>query len=292
MAVIWVTGAAGFAGQHLIEWLAKNKPAAKIVQVGSHTEQPIDLTDFDSVLALAEESAPDEVYHLAGRMPPAGADTMWSSFVRTTYNLMRALHESGRTSARVLIVGSAAEYLPASGEPIPESHPVGGRSPYGIAKAAQSMLALECARSFGISLVIARTFNLIGPGMSRHFVLGEICGQLADGTQELTLGNIESERDFIDIRDAVAAYGKLMGSEVSGEAVNVCTGKAVSIREMIELAVTASGDDVSIKSESDRMRAHDFDRVIGDPSRLKSATGWESEVSLAQSVADVIETFR
>lgn len=292
MSTTWVTGSTGFSGQHMLQWLANNRPNDEIIALSRSAETRLDMTDFDAVLDMCRRHPPKRVFHLAGAMPPASADDMWTAFVRSTYNLLRALDEADCMDVRVVISGSAAEYQSGTGEPIGEDHPCGGRSPYGIAKAAQTLLALKSAEIFGQDVVIARTFNLIGPGMSRFFVLGEICAQLAEGVTELKLGNIESERDFIDIRDAVTAYGLLMESNASGGVYNVCTGVPTPIRRLIDMAVDASGADVTVASASDLLRTHDFDRVIGDPTQLQSLIGWQPSTSLEQTVADVVASFR
>lgn len=296
MKTIWVTGAAGFSGQHLLAWLDANDADAKVIPItrqGTDTDIVVaDVSDFDSMRALAQREPPDEVYHLAGAMPPADAATMWASFVQSTWSLMRAIDEADCEGTRILIAGSAAEYLPGDGSPIIETHPIGGFSPYGLAKAAQVQLALRAGECFGQDVVVGRTFNLVGPGMSRSFVLGEICAQLAEGTDALKLGRTDAERDFIDIRDAVAAYGALMASNASGEAFNVCSGTATSIRQLVDLAVAATGTAVSVESESDRLRSNDFDRVIGNPEKLRQLTGWSPAISLETAVADTVASFR
>ncbi|XOV86659.1 MAG: GDP-mannose 4,6-dehydratase [Pseudomonadota bacterium] len=294
---VWVTGASGFSGQHMLTWLADHQPDADVIPIsrraaGSAAHTPLDLTDLDATTALARATRPGQVYHLAGAMPPATGDAMWLAFVQATYTLLRALHDAGCGDTRVLLVGSAAEYMPNDGSALAESAAVGGLSPYGMAKSAQTLLALKTAAMYGMELVVARTFNLIGPGMSRSFVLGEICAQLAAGTKTLKLGNIESQRDFLDIRDAVDAYGQLMASSVSLEVFNVCSGEATSIRTMIELAIAADGATPEIISESSRHRANDFDRVIGDPHKITTQTGWRPVVTLEESVRDVIAAFR
>jgi GDP-4-dehydro-6-deoxy-D-mannose reductase len=295
---IWITGAAGFSGRHLIRFLRELPQPLRLVGFDLRPEAPqgldayhaVDLSDGAKLREIAEEQAPDYVIHLAGLLPPAPEADLWRVNVGGTMNLLHAL-ASAKARARFVTVGSAAEYTNLSNRRIREDHSAGGNSPYGRTKWAQSTLALAFGAETGMKVMVARTFNLIGPGTPLSLVPGALCAQFSNGSQDVKVGNLKPERDFIDIRDAVAAYWAICEKGTSGEVYNVCTGTTTSIGKLVELFNECSSEPKRIQAEESRLRKNDFNRVCGDNTRLLKL-GCRSHISVKQSVRDMLENAR
>ncbi|HWD92934.1 MAG TPA: GDP-mannose 4,6-dehydratase [Verrucomicrobiae bacterium] len=248
----------------------------------------LDLGDEAALLEAARAETPDRVIHLAGLLPPAADADLWRVNVAGTLSLLRALAGTKKAALRFVTVGSAAEYTNFSARRIREDHSAGGNSPYGRTKWAQSTLALAFGAEAGIKVMVARTFNLIGPGTPQSLVPGALCAQFSNGQQEIKVGNLRPERDFIDIRDAVAAYWAICEKGIPGGIYNVCTGKTASIRALVDLFRQCADGPRRIQSEAARSRKNDFSRVCGDNTRLLKL-GCRPKISLKQSVRDMLE---
>lgn len=287
---IWITGASGFSGGHLLK-AVREAMDARIIAVTNNTPKvegadetvALDIVDTDQVAALARDFTPDGVFHLAGLMPPAGESDMFRVNVQGTYSLLSAFR-SHAPDVRVLITGSAAEYVPTEQGYYDEGCQTGGAVPYGRAKAAQTLLARSAGKMFGIDVLVARPFNLIGPGLSPELVAGNICRQLADGQTRLRLGNVSTARDFVDIRDAVEAYVAIYQQGRSYESYNVCTGKATTITDLVDAAAKVYGVEVEIQSDSAFIKKQDFNVAYGNPEKTEQETGWCNRYSLLETM--------
>jgi GDP-4-dehydro-6-deoxy-D-mannose reductase len=295
---IWITGAAGFSGRHLIRFLRQLPKPLQLVGFDLRPDAPegldayyrVDLGDGAKLRELAEAQAPDYVIHLAGVLPPAPEPDLWRVNVGGTLNLLHAL-AAAKSKARFVTVGSAAEYTNFTSKKIREDHSAGGNSPYGRTKWAQSTLALAFGEEMGIPVMVARTFNLIGPGTPLSLVPGALCAQFTNGEHEVKVGNLKPERDFIDIRDAVAAYWTICERGKPGQVYNVATGKAASIRTLVELFRKNAPTPKRIQQEAARSRKNDLNRVCGDNTKLL-ALGCRPRISLKQSVCDMLQAAR
>ena len=296
---IWITGAAGFSGRHLIQFLRGLREPLHLVGLDVRPEGPagldayhqVDLGDAAKLRELAATQPPDRVIHLAGMLPPAAEPDLWRVNVGGTLNLLHALAETKNSSLRFVTVGSAAEYTQFTSGRIQENHRAGGNSPYGRTKWAQSTLALEFGKEIGIKVMVARTFNLIGPGTPLSLVPGALCAQFMNSEREVKVGNLKPERDFIDIRDAVAAYWAICEKGTPGNIYNVCTGKTASIKTLVELFRENAPTPKRIQQEGARARKNDFNRVCGDNRKLLALGSWP-RISLKQSVRDMLESAR
>lgn len=295
-----VTGADGFVGRWLTRHLSESGDdvwAATGHRVGTaRQEAAADLTDRRAVDELVEWSRPEVVYHLAAVAfgPDATADvgTAIDLNVRGTAFLLEASARMDR-SPTVLIPSSAEVYGRAIGdEPIDEEHPTAPVNVYGATKLAQETIGLAFHRSTGLAVVVARAFNHIGPGQRASFVVPSFAGQLAEiaagrGEPMLRVGNLDARRDFTDVRDVVRAYRMLVAGSHAGAIVNVASGRAVSVRAILDQLVAMSGLTVEISVDPSRMRANDLPVVVGDSTRLRRTTGWEPVMPLERTLADV-----
>ena len=310
MERVLITGLGGFVGQHLGRLLAADdsrETFGSVVAAEAEREHPLpadhlmvcDLLDASAVNGLINAVRPDRIYHIAGI---AEVGDTWGD-PRPAYevnilgqlNLLEAVVASCPNS-RVLVVGSAAEYgiVREADCPITENHPLEPADPYAVSKAAQDVMARQYFLARGTDIVRTRSFNHIGPGQSAGFLLGRVVRKVAevnDGSGEplLELGDLSARRDFTDVRDVVRAYQLLMGQGESGEAYNVCSGRAVPVAEVVETALALSEVEIELRIDSDRERPTDAPLVLGDNTKLRGATGWGPRIPLEQSVKDAVE---
>ena len=286
----FVTGGTGFAGSHLLELL----PGAT-----APSREELDLLDAAAVRAAVRESAPDAVWHLAalasvGRSWEAPAETIAEN-VAMTANLLEAVRTEA-PEAGVVLISSGEIYGPPDRLPVDEGAPLRPQNPYAVSKAACDLLGGQYADATGLRVVRLRPFNHTGPRQSDDYVVGTLTRQIAEaeaaGQDEALVrtGNPDSARDFSDVRDVVRAY--LLAATLDPGVYNVASGRAVSVRELIELVRAAARIPVRHEVDPARVRAHDVPEVRGSAERLRAVTGWTPEIPLEQTVADALESWR
>ena len=292
-AVVLVTGAAGFAGSHLVEHLSSSP------NVVAWTRETVDLLDRDRVRAAIRDLRPTHIYHCAGvpHVAESFRDTAQSlaGNVLATEYLFDALRRAG-IRCRVLIPGSATVYAP-SGQPITETDPIAPSSPYAVSKLAQEQLSLRAMDEDGLEVVVTRSFNHTGPRQTPAFVAPSMARQVAlieRGQIEpvIKVGNLEAQRDVTDVRDVVRAYVALMQSGKTGVVYNVASGVARSIRSILDALLSRSRVPVRIEVDPARMRPNDVPVIVGDFSRLAAATGWQPAVTFDQMLDDLLRYWR
>lgn len=308
-----VTGATGFVGQHLIRRLLRSgAQVTGTLMAGSEAPPagtlsrdemaavdwlPLDLTSPESVEAVVRRAAADRVFHLAAQSSVGGSfgapALTWAVNATGTWQLLHALADRG-TGARVVFASSAEVYgaVPEEDQPIRETRPLRPASPYAASKAAAEMACVQAALAGGVQAVIARSFNHTGPGQDTRFALPSFASQLArmHGGAEpvLRVGNLEARRDMLDVRDVVDAYLLLAERGEGGQAYNVCSGSAHTLRALVDVLVLASGVDARVEVDAARVRPVDLPLLVGDSARVR-ALGWAPRVPLEQTLAELLE---
>ena len=307
-APILVTGAAGFVGSHLLDLLSQQSerivgcfhPAAPPRDRRAHvTWVALDLLNREAVARTLAENRPRAIYHLAGAahvaqswQNPADA---YEGNVLATHHLFDAVRIHG-LKPRVFIAGSAMIYRPQD-RPINEDDALGPTSPYATSKLAQEMLAQRAWEMDGVPTVIARSFNHVGPRQDPSFVAPGIARQIAlieSGRQDpvITMGNLEPKRDLTDVRDTVQAYAAMMASAKPGEPYNVCSGRGLSIAELVQSFVDRARASVQVVQDPSRFRPNDVPLLVGDHRRLTADTGWRPRIAFEQTIDDLPEYWR
>jgi GDP-4-dehydro-6-deoxy-D-mannose reductase len=294
-----VTGADGFVGRWLVEHLEASGDEVWLAPGGRSDGGPrrrvVDLTDRSSVDALVEWAEPEAIYHLAAVAfgPDATSDIGHAVdvTVRGTAFLLDAAARLA-TPPRVLIPSSSEVYGRVGPGPVRESHPLEPVSPYGATKVAQESIALAFMRSRGVPVAVARAFNHIGPGQRPSFVVPSFAAQLAHIARDaddpvIRVGNLGAERDFTDVRDVVRAYRLLVVGGHHGQPINVASGSATRVRDLLEALIETSGVDVTVEVDPSRLRAIDVPSVVGDAELLTNLTGWRPAIALSQTLADI-----
>jgi GDP-4-dehydro-6-deoxy-D-mannose reductase len=310
---ILVTGAAGFAGGHLLELLARDslplvawhrpggtppsRPAIEPGEVTSVLWEAVELLDRLAVRSALERVRPAAVYHCAGAAHVGRSwDKTESTFainVRGTYNVLEGLRESGIT-ARVLVPSSAMVYAPAA-ERLREDHPLVPASPYALSKLAQELTG--CGDPGGPDVLIARAFNHFGPRQDPWFVASGFARRIADieagrWAPEIAVGNLDSRRDLTDVRDTVRAYRLILERGKPERPYNVCSGRAIAMRDLLEMLLSRARVPIRITVDPARYRPNDLPLVVGDPSRIHDELEWTAQIPIERALDDLLEFWR
>lgn len=290
MEKLLVTGSSGFVGSHL-------RRAADVLPFVDDQGE-IDIRDAARVRRFVAAAKPDAVVHLAALTFVPGSlqaerETYEVNFLGTL-NLLEALRDSGFTG-RFLYVSSADAYghVPESALPTGEGQPLNPRNPYAASKAAAEALCAAWSCTAGFTIIRARPFNHIGPGQDERFVISDFAKQLVEiklgrRAPRLHAGDLDSTRDFTDVRDVIRAYLLLLAHGKSADVYNVCSGKERSVRAALESLIRISGAPAEVVRDPGRDRPFQQRRSVGSNEKLHRVAGWEPAVPFEQSLADVL----
>jgi GDP-4-dehydro-6-deoxy-D-mannose reductase len=199
--------------------------------------------------------------------------------------------------ARVLVVSSAEVYGVVTPEQLPlgEATPTGPASPYAASKLAAEVIALQAWRGYRQPVVVVRPFNHIGPGQSPNFFVPAMAKRIVDarrsGAASLRVGTLTTRRDFTDVRDVVVAYRLLVERGAAGEVYNVCSGVDVAMSDVAAQLLALAGAELTLETDPELVRPVDVPVLRGDAALLRAVTGWEPQVPLATTLADVLASW-
>ncbi len=316
MKRVLITGITGFAGSHLADYILAEHPEVQVWGTYrwrsrreniEHLEGSIHLVECEledpvAVRRALETVRPEAVFHLAAQsfVPTswvAPAETLRSNVLAQTY-LFETARELGLDCV-FQIACSSEEYglvLPHE-TPIGEANPLRPLSPYAVSKVAQDYLGYQYFKSYGTRVIRTRGFNHEGPRRGEVFVMSNFAHQVARieaGLQEpvVRVGNLDSIRDFTDVRDMVRAYWLAVERAEPGEVYNIASGKGITIRELLERILALSNVRIEVKVDPERLRPSDVEILIGDASKFRQVTGWEPRISLEKTIQDTLEYWR
>jgi GDP-4-dehydro-6-deoxy-D-mannose reductase len=309
---ILVTGAAGFAGSHLLDMLsaegaqviAWHRPGgtqqvmAGVAAAAHVTWQSVDLLDRDGVYRAIADLRPSAVYHCAGA---AHVGRSWESTtgtfavnVRGTHHLFEGLRRSA-VRARVVVPSSAMVYA-STDLALTEDDPLMPRSPYALSKLAQEMVGRH-AMSDALQVTIARAFNHVGPRQDSYFAASGFARRIADveagrWENEIAVGNLSARRDLTDVRDTIRAYRLILERGQSGRAYNVCSGHAISIGDLLDMLLARARVAIRVRIDTVRYRPNDIPVLVGDHTRISTELGWQPLIPLERTLDDLLEFWR
>jgi len=309
---VFITGGTGFAGSHLVDYLLNNghlvfalvHGASSHQQLPQHPrliELPGDLLQVDSLAEAINKAEPDIIYHLAGQASPA---ISWQKPAFTlaintggTANILQAAQAFGRP--RVVVVTSADVYSQITPGMLPlteetEEEPI---HPYGISKVAAGQLAKAYWQRYKLPVMEAKPFNHIGPRQTTGFVVPDFASQLAAiklGVQEakMSVGNLDAQRDFTDVRDVARAYAFLAENGRPGFSYFICSGQPIPVRYLLDTLIEISGVEAELTHDPERMRPSDNPIIYGSHDRITADTGWRPEIPIEQSLADALDDWQ
>jgi GDP-4-dehydro-6-deoxy-D-mannose reductase len=312
---IFITGITGPVGSALADelarmdgltihafkrWRSDTRPIDHLR--GKITFHEGDIDDPFSVSHALEQAAPDRIYHLAAQSYPSASWDAPIATMRTniegTINVLEGVRQHC-PAARVHIAGTSAQYglVAPDAMPIRETHPMRPLSPYGVSKVAAELTGLQYHHSYGLHVVVTRSFNHVGPHQGDRCAIQTFCQQMAAvemGRQEpvLRVGNLEPRRDFSHTADVARALWLLLEHAPPGEVYNLCSGTATRIGDIVELVRGLGRVPVEVQIAEDRLRPADEPLLVGDNRKLRAATGWEPRVGIAEIVAGVLDYWR
>jgi len=314
-----ITGITGFTGIHLAKYLLSpdrrkdniDLYGIDIVRDMSKDDQEVldkaevfacDILNKEETEKTVDKIKPDRIFHLAGLTFAPNSYQSPEKFYLTnvfgTVNLLEAVKQLG-INPLIHIACSSAEYglILENENPVTENSHFRPISPYGISKLAQDMGGYQYYKNHRLKIIRTRAFNITGPGEKENFVCSNFARQIAlieKDKQEATIyvGNLDSKRDFVDIRDIVKAYWLAVDKGISGEVYNLCSGKAYSIGEMLNILLQMTKEDIVVKQDPERMRSSDIPLQVGSFEKFHKQTGWEPVISLKETLKDLLNYWR
>jgi len=306
---IFITGATGFVGCYLRELL---KPLGHRIWGTAYPEAPqssygekifyLDIRSEKDVFEHIQGIEPDWIFHLAA---VSNVRHSWNRRVETletnligTLNLFEGVRKFS-THARILFISSSDIYgtESLSGNPLTEEDQVLAMNPYAYTKWSGEVLSDFYTRVEKLNIVIARPFPHTGPGQSADFVCSDWACQIARiekglSGPEINVGNISIERDFTDVRDVVLAYVRLIENGKPGEVYNVCSGRSCSLKKILELLLSFTNKEISIRVDPQKLRKVDIPRLVGDNRKIKEEIAWEPKIPIERSLEELLKYWR
>lgn len=310
-----ITGVSGFVGKNYLGYLNDNALKSEILGIDVKTPgiknedyehlkinfEKADLKDKDRLCKLIYNFRPDFIIHLASYSSVSGSwknpNTSFLNNVNIFLNLIESVRMIGN-KCRILSVGSSEEYgfVKIEDLPLKEINQLNPSSPFGVARVTQELLSKLYADVYGLDIVITRSFNHIGPGQNENFAVASFAKQLVDARKNqlnefVSAGDVTIVRDFIDVRDVVRAYHKLLLNGKKGEVYNVCSGYGVSLKNIIQMICEILEISIPIRNDLKLKRPKDNPVIIGSNEKIKKETDWTTEFSLERSLQDVVKYY-
>jgi len=316
MKKILITGITGFAGSYLAEHLFSIGQYEisgtylledSVINVSNVMRKlhliKADLSSKKTVFTIVKDVSPSIIFHLAALTSPADSfknptETL-NNNISLQVNLLEAVRKFNLLNTKILITSSADIYGRVAKEnlPIDEETPLMPTSPYSISKIAQDFLGLTYFLTYGLRTIRIRPFNHIGPRQSPNFVVSSFAKQIAEiekGKKEpyLSVGDLETKRDFTDVRDMVSAYILAVEKGKDGEAYNVGSGVSYKISDILNKLVSMSSSKIRIRKEKALFRPNDNPELICDNSKFTKLTNWKPKVSIEKTLKDTLDYWR
>jgi GDP-4-dehydro-6-deoxy-D-mannose reductase len=309
-----ITGITGFAGSHLAELLLKEgyavygstRPRSKTEHIDHITDKitlfDADLVDSHSFYTVINKVKPDFIFHLAAQafVPSSwsGPATTMESNVIGSIHLFEAVRRA-KINPVIQIACSSEEYglVYKNETPISENNPLRPLSPYAVSKVAMDYLGYQYFKSYNMRIIRTRGFNHTGPRQGEVYVCSTFAKQVAlieKGIKKsvIKVGNLESYRDFTDVRDMVRAYLLAVEKCDAGDVYNIASETTWQIKKVLEMLLSMSKVKIRIEKDPERMRPSDVELLLGDASKFKKKTGWKVEIPFEQTLQDLLDYWR
>lgn len=317
MKKVLITGVTGFAGSFLAEELTKHDQCE--IYGTSHSDSglsnissiqdklhivKIDLTDSQAVIKMISDLRPDEIYHLAALPSPAESFKDPKRFLHDNVdielNILEAVRKNDLPGTKILVVSSADIYGRVREEDLPIAegalfHPI---NPYAVSKVTQDVLAYQYFIAHNMHIIRVRPFNHIGPRQSDSFVVSSFSKKIVEiekGKRKpvVLVGNLESKRDFTDVRDIVRGYRLAMEKGSVGEVYNLGYGKSVVIKDILhKLLRLSTVEDIKVETDPALLRPSDIPNIVCDNTKARCELEWMPRIFLERTLKDTLEYWR
>lgn len=297
-----ITGSAGFYGKHLSDELEEN--GYEVIRCDLKTEGDIismDIMNSDMVLDIISQHRPDVLVNMAGQ---ANVGLSWKKPQLTVHlntigliNILEAV-KTVNPKMRVIAIGSSDEYgnLKERGANVVEEIPVSPMTPYAISKQAQEQFAQLYNMNYGMNVCMVRQFNLGGAGQAKGFMLSDFASGIVEiergRSGYLSVGNLESARDFTHVNDACRAIRLIAEKGHSGEVYNICSGVTYTAQQILIKMIGMAKAAIEVHQDPSRMRPSDTPVVCGNHDKLTVHTGWCPEIGIDEIIKDTLNFWR
>ena len=304
---VLVTGAGGFVGEYLVKLLKvhnhdivaigiNNGTFLKELSIPTHV---VNILDYPVLRETMQNVVPDAVIHLAA---VSNVPISWNKpgltidvNIHGTVNVLQALYEVN-PKAKFLNIGSSDEYgLTAKcGKPLTEDMPCQPQNPYSISKYCTEQMVLQLGKKYGMNVISTRSFNHFGPGQAKGFVVSDFASQIKAieaGEQEavIRVGDLSAARDFTFVSDVVEAYVSLIEKDVESGVYNVCSGKAMTVQEILDMMLHLSSKEIKVEIDEGKFRPSEVPFFVGCADKLSNATGWKVSTDIVDGLKNILK---
>ena len=319
MKKILITGFSGFVSRHFLDYLYKENYRYQILGVDInppkislekykerlHIEfKELNLLDKEAFDSVIKDFRPDYILHLASFSSVAyswkyPADC-FNNNTQIFLNLTESLRNNDLTECRILSVGSSEEYGNVTEEQLPlhENMQLTPVSPYAVARVSQEMMSKVLVDGYGMNIILTRSFNHIGPYQDTRFVIPSFVKRILDVVESgavkgvIETGDTSIVRDFLDVRDVVRAYYLLLTEGMPGEVYNICSGKGVSLIDIIAEIADLLSVEIEGQVNPEFVRPGDNQKIVGSYEKIHRELNWKPEIPLSQTLQDMIQDMR
>lgn len=305
MKSVLVIGAAGFVGPYLVENLRKHNFRVVPTKLSSQKNKDktfinLNILNIDEIIQILKRYRPDYIVHLAAQ---ANVGLSWKEPILTfrinvmgTLNLLEAVHKL-KIKTKILLVGTSEEYGYTNKMPIVEDSQVNPNNFYALSKKTQESIGQIYVKNFGLNIVFTRSFNHIGPGQGLGFVVPDLCSQIVKIENNknghiLYVGNLNSERDFTDVRDIANAYRLLLLKGKNGQIYNVGSGKSISIASLLNELSKLSTKKIKVVVDKNKFRPVDTPIIKANIHKLTKDTGFKIHYNIKSTLKEILEYYR
>lgn len=300
---VLITGSSGFIGRYLVVEFENNGYEVVKCDINATDDSIVimDIMDYSDVLDKIQTYQPDVIVNMAGQ---ANVGLSWIkpqlTFQLNTVgfiNIAEAVYQIN-PNIKIVAMGSSDEYgsLKEQGVDVSEDVPINPMNPYAISKQSQELMAQLYVDNRGMNICMIRQFNLGGAGQSKGFMISDFASGIVEiemGKKEyLSVGNLESARDFSHVKDACRAIRLIVEKGHAGEVYNICSGKTYKAQEVLDKLISMSKTSVEIRQDSSRMRPSDTPVICGNHDKLTDHTGWVPELQMENILFDSLEYWR
>lgn len=295
-----ITGISGFVGNHLSTHLLKlGWQVSGFDKRAVASESNIfigDIADGNVFQSVLSECKPDVIFHLAGLIKSTRPEMLYHANLLSTVTLFESVLETGQHPVVIVASSSAVYGSGFGGRPITEKFRPRPATHYGVSKLTQETATLRYFDTFQLPVMIVRMFNLLGPGQSPDLACSAFARQIAlaevSGDHKIVTGDLSAYRDFVDVRDTVRAFALLAEKGKSGQIYNVCSGRAVLMRKCLDVILSMSPQQFEVHLDAGKVQRQDVPVQVGSARKLQQLTGWRPQISLKQSLSDLVEYWR